>query len=183
MIQRSLGKFVLLMVVVITLVGFLSLVAVGAVQVVQMTSPSMLTTTTTSLSTTTTATMTATSTQSSLTTSITSSTLIQGTQTTTTSSTTTIQITDTTTTTFKETPIPPTLTINTTASQSIQLLGNALGELLVGLASVAAIAFVAAPRILGTLRRGVVCAECGYLNPLFARSFCTKCGKALRTRK
>jgi len=182
MIQRSLGKFVLLMVVVITLVGFLSLVAVGAVQVVQMTSPSMLTTTTTSLSTTT-ATMTATSTQSSLTTNITSSTLIQGTQTATTSSTTTIQITDTTTTTFTETPIPPTLTINTTATQSIQLLGNALGELLVGLASIAAIAFVAAPRILGTLRRGVVCGECGYLNPLFARSFCTKCGKALRTRK
>ena len=181
--QRLLRELVVLTAIVLSLAGFRSLLAVGAVQVAQTDPTSVTITTTTTQSTTITATMTTTSIQYSLTTNITTSTTTHGTQVTWTSSTTRIIITEMTTTSITNTPSPPTLTATTTSTQFTQVLGNALGELIVSLVSVTMIVIVAAPRLVRALRRDVICGECGYRNPPFVKSFCTKCGKALSKRR
>ena len=169
--QESCRKLVILAAVTILLVGLANFVAVDAGQVAQ--APISTTMTTITVNSTTT------STQYSLTTSTTLSTLTQGTQTAITYSTNTIQTTSTTTTLLTETPTPPTLTVTTTSTQSIQLLDNAFGELLV-IACVAAAVMIAAPKLLMSMRRGIVCGKCGYQNPPFARSYCGNCGQALK---
>jgi len=166
--QESYRKLVMLTAVTILLACFASLATVGAQVAQTLTSTTMATLN-----------VTTTSTQYSFTTSTTLSTLTYGTQTAITYSTNTIQTTSTTTTLLTETPTPPTLTVTTTSTQSIQLLDNAFGELLV-IACVAAAVMIAAPKLPMSMRRGIVCGKCGYQNPPFARSYCTKCGQALK---
>ena len=167
--EESYRKLVILAAVTILLVGLANFVAVNAGQVAQ--APISTTMTTITVNSTTT------STQYSLTTSTTLSTLTLGTQTTITSSTNTVQTTSTATTLFTETPTPPTLTITTTSTESI--LDNAFGELLV-VASVVIVIIIVAPKLIMSMRRGIVCGKCGYQNPPFARSYCANCGQALK---
>jgi hypothetical protein len=163
-------------VVVITLVGFLS-VGAGAVQVAQTyvstsTSTAIVTTT---LPTTTASTMIATSTQYSLTTIIVPTTITEGTLTTTTTSTTTLQTI--TPSTSVSTALGFTSTV--TSTRYLSVLANTLGEFLIGLVALGALASLA-PHLIANLRRGIICRECGYQNSPFARMFCTRCGKPLR---
>ncbi len=164
-----------ILIILVALAGFISLAAVDAIQVDQTVTFTDIITQPTTV----TANVTTTSTQNSFTTTTTQSTLTLGTQTTTTSSTTTIQTTSTMTSVSTETPNPLTMTFTTTSTQSIQLLGNAFGELLV-LAVVGVVVIMSAPKLLESMRRGVVCAKCGYQNPPFTRSYCANCGQALK---
>ena len=176
-----LRKPVLLTIFALASVAFLSLVAVGAVQVAQITStPTFTVSTTTSLQTTTVMTVTTTSTQYTNITNIVRSTSTEGTQATTVYSTVTTTINSATTAYTGK----PTTSITTTALIAPrQVLGNALGELLVVSVGVAAIVIVVVPKILAAPRRGLVCGKCGHRNPPFVRSFCTGCGEALRSDK
>jgi hypothetical protein len=80
-----------------------------------------------------------------------------------------------------QTPNPATLTFTTTSTQSTQLLGNMFGELLV-LVVVGVVVIMSAPKLLVSMRRGIVCAKCGYQNPPFTRFYCANCGHALKGR-
>jgi hypothetical protein len=176
-----LRKPVLLTIFALTSVALLSLVTVSAVQVTQITSTLTFTvSTTTSLLSSTAMTVTTTSTQYANITNIFTSTSTEGTQTVTVYSTTPTTINSAITTYAEK---PTTSTITTTLIAPTQILGNALGELLVGLAGVAAIAILVVPKILAAPRRGMVCKKCGYRNPPFVRSFCIGCGEALRSDK
>jgi len=179
--KLPLRRPVLLAIFVLTSVAFLSLGAVSAVQVTQLTStPTFTVSTTTSMWITTPITVTTTSTQYSNITNISRSTSTEGTQTATVYSTTTTTINSGTTAYAGETT---TSIMTTTLVAPTQMLGNQLGELLVGLAGVAAIASILVPKILAATRRGLVCKKCGYRNPPFVRSFCTGCGEALGSDK
>jgi hypothetical protein len=128
-------------------------------------------------------TVTTTSTQYTNTTRVYTSTFVQGTMTATLSSATTTSIFSTTT---DYLGISTTSTTTATLISSTQILGNALGELIVGLASVAAIVVITIlviPRTLMTPRKGLICEKCGYLNSPFVSSFCTGCGEALGRTK
>ena len=166
---------ILFALVTVLVIGFIG-ITVGAVQVAQTATSTVTATTLTII----TVTTTATSTQNSLTTSTTVSTLTQGAQTIVTSVANTSHTIISTTTAVTETPNPPTVTITTTSTQSTSFLGNPLGELLVVIAGLTAVAAVAAPRVLTRTNRGIVCEKCGYQNPPFARSHCTNCGQPLR---
>jgi hypothetical protein len=171
------------MVLVLTSVAVINLMAVGAVQVSQITA-TITTSATSTLPGTTTITTTIMSTQYSNATSITTSTSIQGTQITTVYSTTTAQINSATTISTGE----PTITTSTlTQTSTVRLLSSMWGEWLVGLAGVAAIATILAsvvvPGILAGSKNGIICGECGYQNPPFVKSYCTECGKPLRIAK
>jgi len=182
-VKGSLRRPVLLTILALTSVAFLSLMAVSAVQVTQTTSTLTITTTTT-LPGTATITATIASTQYSNATNITTSTSTQGTQITTVYSTTTTLLSSATTI---YTGTTTTSTTTTSRTAAIQIFANAWGELLVGSVGIAAIATaiasVVVPKILAAPRRGVVCGECGYRNPPFVKSYCTECGKPLRSAK
>lgn len=174
-------KPVLFAIFALTSVALLSLGAVSAVQVTQLTStPTFTFSTTTSLLTTTPITVTTTSTQYSNVTNIFRSTSTEGTQTATVYSTTTTTINSGTTAYTEKTT---TSIMTTTLIAPTQILGNQLGEFLVGLVGVAAIASILVPKMLATTRRGLVCKKCGYRNPPFVRFFCTGCGAALGSDK
>ena len=177
----QLRRPVLFAIFALTSVAFLSLGAASAVQVTQLTStPTFTVSTTTSLLITTPITVTTTSTQYSNITNIFRSTSTSGTQTATVYSTTTTTINSATTVYTGKTT---TSTMATTLIAPTQILGNQLGELLVGLAVVAAMASVLVPKMLAATKRDLVCKKCGYRNPPFVRSFCTGCGEALRSDK
>jgi hypothetical protein len=174
-------KPVLLAIFALASVVFLSLGVVSAVQVTQITpTPTFTVSTTTSLLITTPMTVTTTSTHYTNITNIFKSTSTEGTQTATVYFTTTTTINSATT---AYTGKPTTSIMTTTLIASTQILGNALGELLVGLVGFAAIIIILVPKILAVPRGGLVCKKCGYRNPPFVRSFCTGCGEALRSDK
>ena len=170
----------LLTILVLISVVSLGLGSASAIQVNQLTStPTFTVSTTTSMLVTTQITMTTTSTQYSNITNIFKSTSTEGTQTATVYSTTTTTISSATTAFAAQTTVS---TMTRTSIASLQILGNQLGELLVGLSVVAAIASILVPKILAATRSGLVCKKCGYRNPPFVRSFCTGCGEALRSK-
>ncbi len=65
------------------------------------------------------------------------------------------------------------------STQTISLLGNIWGESLAVVLLLGAIASFIIPRVHSPTPRGLICRECGFRNPPFARSFCAKCGHPL----
>lgn len=176
--RQSPEQIIPLVILLFALAGFLS-VGVGAVQVAQIYASTSTTTATvtTTLPTTAATTMIATSTQYSLTTTIAPTTITEGTSTTT--ITTVITLQTITPTTFVSTASAITFTATSTGYLSV--LANTVGELLVGLIALGAVATLA-PHLIGSLRTGIICRECGYQNSPFAKTFCTRCGKPLKRR-
>jgi hypothetical protein len=73
-----------------------------------------------------------------------------------------------------------TYSITTVSTQTTPLLGNIWGVSLALVLLLGAVASFIVPRLLSVRPRGLVCSECGYRNPPFARSFCSKCGQPLQ---
>jgi hypothetical protein len=182
--RRSLRNLLPLAFFALTLAALLSLVAASAVHVNQVAvTPTITVSTAASMLINSTMTVTTTSTQYTNTTRVYTSTLVQGTMTTTLFSATTASIFSTTT---DYLGIPATSTTTTTLVSPTQILGNALGELIVGLAGVAAIVVITIlviPKTLVTPKKGLICEKCGCLNSPYVSSFCTGCGEALGRTK
>jgi ribosomal protein L40E len=73
-----------------------------------------------------------------------------------------------------------TYSVTTVSTQTTSLLGNIWGVSLALVLLLGAVASFIVPRLFSVRPRGLVCSECGYRNPPFARSFCGKCGHSLR---
>jgi ribosomal protein L40E len=75
---------------------------------------------------------------------------------------------------------PVTMTVTEISTQTTQILGNVWGESLAVVALAGAITSYLIPKAGSRRPKGIVCKNCGNLNPPFARAFCVKCGKALK---
>jgi ribosomal protein L40E len=72
------------------------------------------------------------------------------------------------------------ITLTTVSTQTTQILGSIWGESLVLVVLAGAIASFIVPKVHSRRPRGIVCSNCGNLNPPFARTFCVKCGHSLK---
>jgi len=75
-----------------------------------------------------------------------------------------------------------TYSVTTISTQTTSLLGNIWGVSLALALLLGAVASFIVPRLLSVRPRGLVCSACGYRNPAFARSFCSKCGHSLQQK-
>jgi ribosomal protein L40E len=73
-----------------------------------------------------------------------------------------------------------TITLTTVSTQTTQMLGNIWGESLALVVLVGAIASFIVPKARPRTPKGVVCRNCGTVNPPFAATFCVKCGHSLK---
>ena len=73
-----------------------------------------------------------------------------------------------------------TYSVTTVSTQTTSLLGNIWGVSLALVLLLGAVASFIVPRLISATPKGLVCSECGYRNPPFARSFCSKCGHSLQ---
>ena len=72
------------------------------------------------------------------------------------------------------------ITLTTVSTQIIQILGNIWGESLAVVVFAGAIASYLVPKAGSRRPKGVVCRNCGNVNPPFANAFCVKCGHSLK---
>ena len=72
-----------------------------------------------------------------------------------------------------------TYSVTTVSTQTTSLLGNVWGVSLALVLLLGAVSSFIVPRLFSVRPRGLVCSHCGYRNPPFARSFCSKCGHSL----
>jgi len=72
------------------------------------------------------------------------------------------------------------ITLTTVLTETTQILGSIWGESMVLVVLAGAIASYLVPKAHSRRPRGIVCSNCGNLNPPFARTFCGKCGNSLR---
>jgi ribosomal protein L40E len=73
-----------------------------------------------------------------------------------------------------------TTTLTTVSTQTTQMLGNIWGESLALVLLVGAIASFIIPKACSKPPKGIVCRNCGALNPPFTKTFCVKCGHSLK---
>jgi len=106
---------------------------------------------------------------------------VQGTQTVVQTSVTSVTLSYTTTVSSTLTQTS-TYAVTTVSTQTTSLLGNIWGVSLALALLLGAVASFVVPKVLSTRPKGLVCSECGYRNPPFARSFCSKCGHSLQQK-
>jgi len=72
------------------------------------------------------------------------------------------------------------ITLTTVSTQTTQIFGSIWGESLVLVVLAGAIASYIVSKAHSRRPRGIVCSDCGNLNPPFAGTFCVKCGHSLK---
>jgi ribosomal protein L40E len=76
-----------------------------------------------------------------------------------------------------------TLISSASVTQTIAIFANPVGEVATAFLALAALAMILVPRIRSRRFISKVCPQCGYSNPPYAHSFCTKCGNPLKAPK
>ncbi|HYB83697.1 MAG TPA: hypothetical protein VED86_00075 [archaeon] len=71
------------------------------------------------------------------------------------------------------------ITLTTVSTQTTEIIGNIWGESLAAVVFVGAIASYLIRKVGPRRPKGIVCRNCGNLNPPFGRAFCVKCGHTL----
>ena len=74
------------------------------------------------------------------------------------------------------------ITLTTVSTQMTQILGNIWGESLAVVLLAGALTSYLIPKARSRRPKGIVCGNCGNLNPPFTGRYCVKCGRPLKEK-